>query len=115
MSFEPVRLASQERVQQRPSPGRFGAGPNLAAHRGQDCAGDGGAVGGSAEDDVSQRTQRRTAKQIVDTPAPVFPERISVSLRTLRLFTEGAKTSSQDQNLERSVEQMINDYMNRAI
>ena len=97
-------------MQQRPSPERrFDDGPNLAAHRGQDCAGDGGAVVGSAEDDVSQRTQRRPAEQIVDPPAPVFLERISVSLRTLSWFIEAAKTSSQDQNLQRTVEQIIND------
>ena len=68
-----------------------------------------------AEDDVSQRTQRRTAEQIVDPPALVFPERISLSLRTLSWFIEAAKASSQDQNLQRTVEQNINDHMNKAI
>ena len=43
LSFEAVRLASQERVQQGHFlERRFGEGPNLAAHRGPDCAGDGG-------------------------------------------------------------------------
>ena len=103
-------------MQQRPSlERRFGEGPNLTAHRGLDCTGGGGAVGGSAEDDVSQRTQRRTAEQIVDPPAPVFPERISMSLQTLSWFIEAAETSSQDQILQRTVEQNIDDKMNKAI
>ena len=63
LSFEAVRLASKERVQQRLLLGLRAA--------------DGGSVEGSFEDSVSNGIQRRTVEQIVDLLAPVFPDRLS--------------------------------------
>ena len=74
LSFEDVRLASQERVQQRLLPG-LRCGDQVFKDFSQDRvqqrlveprATDGGSVGGSAEDGVSSGIQRRTAEQIVD-------------------------------------------------
>ena len=109
-------MASQERIQQGPPPERrFGEGPNLAAQRGPDCAKDDGTVGGNTKDGVSQQIQRRTAEQIVDLPAPVFTERISARIKGLSAVVEAAKTSSQDQNLQRTVAQVTEVFLDEAI
>ena len=107
LSFEAVRLATQERVQQRPPPERrFGEGPNLAAHRGPDCAGDGGAVGGSAEDDVSHRNSA------TDCRADRRPYGANLCKDQ---GAERGYQSGQDRNLQRTVEQLILDHMGDAI
>ena len=64
---------------------------------------------------MSHKIQRRTAEQIVDLPAPVFTERISARIKGLSAAVEAAETSSQDQNLQRAVEQIIVDCMDVAI
>ena len=108
LSFEAVRLASHERVQQRLLPERssesFGEqneiveeNQNLQRTRDQilkdfaqdrvqqglvePLAADGGSFGGSAEDGVSGGIQRRTVEQVVDMLAPVLPQE-RVSART---------------------------------
>ena len=60
-------------------------------------------------------SQRRTAEEIVDFLARVFPKRISTSICTLSWFIDAAKTSSKDQNLQRTVEQIVNDYVSKAV
>ena len=66
---------------QRPSSEPSLAKDQNLAHRGQDCAADGGAVGGSAEDDVSQSTpQERISerRQVVEVPKTSRQESVEV-------------------------------------
>ena len=59
--------------------------------------------------------QRRTAEQIVDLPAPVFTERISARILGLSEYIRLAKTLHQDRNLQRTVQQVIVDFMDEVV
>ena len=52
-------------------------------------------------------SQNGTAEQIVDLPAPVFPERISERICEQSGVIDVTKISSQDRKLQRTVEQML--------
>ena len=121
LSFEAVRLASQERIQQVPpserSSERFGdqnleRRPNLAAHQGPDSRGFHPRHGANSlwlcrRWWSSWRKCRRRCPRAVQL---LFCR--SESLRGsggLSGFIEAAKTSSQDQNLQRTVEQNLDD------
>ena len=120
LSFEAVRLASQERIQQVPpserSSERFGdqnleRRPNLAAHQGPDSRGfhprqQQPLVVPEMVGAVGRKCRRRCPRAV----QLLFCR--SESLRGsggLSGFIEAAKTSSQDQNLQRTVEQNLDD------
>ena len=53
------------------------------------------------------KVQRRTAKQIVDRPAPVLPERISEGISEQSEVIKVTEISSQGRNLQRAVDQHL--------
>ena len=59
--------------------------------------------------------QRRTAEQIVDFPAAVLPERVSERVCGHSGVIEVTKISSQDRNLQRTVEQILVDSVEESM
>ena len=132
LSFEAVRLASQELVQQRPRPERRFGGQHEMFE----------VTKISSEDRILQRTgdqtfegctQDRVQQPIVvpevveqleeepktvseSGPDPVLPEQIAVKMRGVSwLFYDAAMISSQDQNVQRTVEQIVADKMSEVM
>ena len=60
-------------------------------------------------------TPRRKAEQIVDLPAPVFPERISERICEQRVVIEVTKISSQDQNLQQIFDDPVDESISQVM
>ena len=117
--FEVTKISSKDQILQRTG-GQILKG--FARDRGQQCLVEQSTVPEMTEllEEVPKMMsrngiQRRTAEHIVDLPAAVLPERFSERICGHSGVIEVTKISSHDQNLQRKVEQILDDPVDESI